>query len=134
MTSLVPALPGHVELQLEGDAGRGVGIVGRALAGAGLEVPAGPAGPFEGLHLAHEDAVHQRPGRVGGVRVVDADGRAALHRATGSLILPRGLAGVGEAILHRDPDEAVVSGQVGHRHVSLHEVPPLERAVPSAST
>ena len=60
VAGLVPALPGHVELQRER----------RLLAAvAGVEVPARAAGALEGLDLADEDAVHQPAGVVGGVRV-----------------------------------------------------------------
>ena len=62
VAGLVPALAGHVELQLERDG------VGRLLGDlADREVPARPAGALEGLDLAHEDAVHQLAGGVGRV-------------------------------------------------------------------
>ena len=58
MASLVPALPGHVELQRERRLVVGV---------ASREVPAGAAGALERLDLADEDAVHEGAGRIGRV-------------------------------------------------------------------
>ena len=68
MARLVPALPGHVELERERRVVRTV---------AGLEVPARAAGALERLHLAHEDAVHQRARRVGRVGTRRASGAVA---------------------------------------------------------
>ena len=55
VTSFVPTLAGHVELQRK-----------RSL-GAGFEIPAGAPGAFERLDLAHKNAVHQAACTIAGV-------------------------------------------------------------------
>jgi hypothetical protein len=74
VAGLVPALAGHVELEGEG-----------RTVGAGLEVPTGAAGALEGLDLADEDAVHEAPGRVGGLGPIGREARVGtppgLHRS-----------------------------------------------------
>src|SRR5262249_47312808 len=68
--SLVPALPGHVELEAEW----------RLVASlAEIEVEARTPGALERLDLADEDAVHQSPGVVGG-GLVRRRKRVALSR------------------------------------------------------
>jgi len=106
VTSFVPALTGHVELQREG------GLFGAV---AGLEVPAGAARPFEGLHLADEDAMHQLTSGVGSVWTR----RRQLQRPAVLGVTRR--ARIHEPLLGRDADEAVVSGQQICREDLPHE-------------
>ena len=106
VAGLVPALAGHVELELEGHLGDAL-----AVAAADLEVPARAAGALEGLDLADEDAVHQPAGGVGRVGTIGGE-------ATRAVALGRAAAGdlrgarVVESLHHRHPDEAVVAGQI----------------------
>ncbi len=112
MASLVPALAGHVELQLEG----------RLLATlAGLEVPAGPTGTLEGLDLAHEDAVHEGARRVG--RVGQVGGEAVVLLAAGTTTGEATRATrVVEALLVAETDEATVAGEQVGREELPHAV------------
>ena len=104
VASFVPALPGHVELQRER---RFVAAV------AGVEVPARPAGAFERLDLADEDAVHQTTSAVGRLVVLDAE--AAL-----ALLAVAGVARIEDDVFDLDPFEALVSSQLVNRQDPLH--------------
>src|SRR5207302_6494709 len=117
VTGLVPALPGHVELQLEGNL---------VAAGAHVVVPARATSALQRLQLAHEDAVHQVAGplrRVWRARIEPpaAAGAVGLQPPHGAG--PR----VAERLLHLDAREALVPGQLLGRHVPLHRSPSAPR-------
>ncbi len=99
MAGLVPALPGHVELERER---RLVVAVSRG------EVPAGAAGAFERLDLADEDAVHQR---AGGIGRVGARGHepVVVPLAVG---VRRARTRVGEALAHLDAEKRWIAGEL----------------------
>ena len=105
VAGLVPALAGHVELELERD---------RIALGADGEVPAGATGALERLDLAHEDAVHQA---AGGIRRL-----VAVGAEPGAGVVGQGdaVAGVEDEVLDAHALEPLVAGQLGDRHVSLH--------------
>ncbi len=95
VAGLVPALAGHVELELE----RRFVVV---------EVEAGAARALERLDLTDEDAVHQRAGTLGRGRTVGGHlGRTEV--ALGERLVPR----IEDRVLDRGPDEARVAGQLG---------------------
>ena len=98
VAGLVPALPGHVELQLER---RLVAAV------AGVEVPAGAAGALERLDLADEDAVHQLRGRR---RATSASFGLKPPRRFSPRT--RRVAGVEDDVLDPDALEPLVPGQL----------------------
>src|SRR6185437_4151459 len=99
---LVPALAGHVELQLE----RRLGVV---------EVEASAAGALERLHLADEDAVHERARALRGGRTVGRHlGRAGVAGRD------LGAARIEDAVLDLGADEAVVARELGLREHLLH--------------
>src|SRR5690606_6646285 len=106
VAGLVPALAGHVELQLEGHLGHAL-----AVAATHLEVPAGAAGALERLDLAHEDAVHEGAGGVGRVGAVGGEPSRAAPLLAGA-IRDAGGARVVEPLDERHPHEAGVAGQV----------------------
>ena len=104
VAGLVPALAGHVELELER---RLVGAV------AGLEVPARATGALERLDLAHEDAVHQRRGRRRARRAgpgLSFWGRGGPRLLGRSSAVTRGSAA--PVMNDADADEAIVAGQI----------------------
>ena len=101
VAGLVPALAGHVQLELEGSL---------VVAGTGVEVVAGAPRPLQGLDLAHEDGVHEAPGRIGGFLLLGGEAVAQL----------RGAAGVEHHVLDADALEALVTGQIVDRQHPLH--------------
>src|SRR5581483_1145738 len=104
-----PALPGHVELERE----RHI-----LTAGAGVEVVARAPRAFEGLDLAHEDAVHQLAGGVGRVGIVGPEG---------STLAPGGRpAGVEDDLLDANALEALVAGEIVNCQHPLHLPKPPE--------
>ena len=105
MTGLVPALAGHVELELERRLVRTL---------AGVEVPARAARALKRLDLAHEDAVHQLAGRVRRVGV----GR--LERVALRAVVAHGVAGIEDDFLDVDALEPRVAGQLLDRKDPLH--------------
>ncbi len=108
MASLVPALPGHVELELERHT---------PVAAARLEVPTGAPRALERLDLTHEDAVHQAACAVGGL---DDPGVEAVLAATGR---HERVAGIEDHIFHGDAHEPIVSGELSRRHQLPHRTP-----------
>ncbi len=98
MPSLVPALPGHVELHRQRSLGSGV--VERRAPGA-----------LERLDLADEDAVHLPAGPV------ERLARLGIQTAILTQVV-RPL--VGKALLGRDAVEATVAGQGGRRQLRAH--------------
>ena len=108
VASLVPALPGHVELELERDL---------ALAAAGLEVPTRAPGALERLDLADEDAVHQAASAVGSL---GDPGIEAVLTPTGR---HECVAGIEDHVFHGDAHEPIVSGELSRRHQLPHRTP-----------
>src|SRR5437667_6518540 len=113
---LVPRLPGPVELELE----RHVLVV---------EVERGAAGSFEGLELAHEDAVHQLAGPVGCRRALGLElGGAGV--ALGDLHLAR----IHHCFLDLHPDEARVASELLDGEDLLHPTAtPSDASAPASS-
>ena len=108
VAGFVPALAGHVELQLERHVVR---------TGADGVVVAGASGPFEGLDLADEDAVHEATGGVGRIRILRAEAAAL------AISLARNRPGVEEGLFQADANEAIIAGQIiGCQH-ALHGAP-----------
>ena len=98
VAGLVPALPSHVQLEL---------VRHLVRPGAGIEVVTGPPRPFEGLNLADEDAVHEKPGSVGRLGVRGSESLAS--------VVHRRVAGVEDHVLDPDTLEARVPGQIVNR-------------------
>src|SRR5881394_2073255 len=99
MASFVPALSGHVELQLERH-----GVA----AGAGVEVEAGASCPFQSLDLAGEDAVHQAAGAIRRRRTGRVEPPACSVAGFGPAQQP----GVAEGVLQLDALEPTVAGEL----------------------
>ena len=110
MSSLVPALPRHVELQRER----------RLLATvAGVEVPTRASRTFERLDLADEDAVHQAASRVGRVGILDPE---PLPVVLGGLTEGR-VARIEHDVFDLDALEPFVTGQFVDGQRPLHSNP-----------
>jgi hypothetical protein len=110
VAGFVPALAGHVELQLER---HGVGLLLGDL--AHREVPARATGALERLDLADEDAVHQL---AGGVGRIGARRHELARAAVGAGRV--GGAAVGDPIHHVHPVEPGITSELVGGEDLLH--------------